>query len=102
MGQTIGPSSGLVGAGGSAVAPGVPVEGGGSTVVSHELIGVGRSATTPEVLTERGGSTAAPSKAREMSPSVWEQGQAQDSPARMSWSRKPGVRPQNIPTAQQH
>ena len=36
MGQTIGPSSGLVGAGGSAVAPGVPVEGGGSTAAPHD------------------------------------------------------------------
>ena len=36
-------------------------------------MGVGGSTTTPKVPTERGGSTAAPSEAREMSPSAREQ-----------------------------
>ena len=74
MGQTIGPSSGPVEAGGSAAAPVVPVEGGGSVAAPHELIGVGGSATALEVLTERGGSATTPSEAREMSPSAREQG----------------------------
>ena len=70
IGQTISPSSGLVGAGRSAVMLRVPVEGDSSTVVPHELMGAGGSAATPEVPTERGGSTAMPSEAREMSPSA--------------------------------
>ena len=64
MGQTIGPSSGPMGAGRSAATPGVPVE--------DRWMGGGGSATMPEVPTERGGSTTAPSEAREMSPSAQE------------------------------
>ena len=66
VGQTIGPSSGLVGAGESAATPGVPVE--------DRWMGGGGSTAAPEVSTERGGSATAPSKARETSPSAWEQG----------------------------
>jgi len=92
MGQTIGPSSGPVGASGSTATPGVPVEdrwmggggstaapevsteGGGTIAAPHEPIGAGGSAATPEAPTERGGSTAMPSEARETSPSAPEQG----------------------------
>ena len=73
-GQTVGPSLGPVGADGSAAAPGVLVEGGGSTTVPHELIGVDGFVAVPEVLTERDGSTVVPSEAREMSPLAREQG----------------------------
>ena len=72
MSQTISLSSGLVGVGGSAAAPGVPVEGGGSTAVPHELIGVGGPTAAPEVPIERGGSAAVPLEARETSPSTRE------------------------------
>ena len=74
MGQIVGPSSGPVGAGRSAAASRVPVEGGVSTAAPHELIGAGESAAMPEAPTEGGGSAAVPSKAREMSPSAREQG----------------------------
>ena len=74
MGQTIGPSSGPVGAGRSAAPPRVSVEGGSSTAAPHELIGAGGSTAVPEVLTERGGSTAVPLETRETSPSAQEQG----------------------------
>ena len=74
VGQIVGPSSEPVGVDGSTTAPGVPVEGGGSTVAPHELIGVDRSTTASEVLIERGGSTTIPSEARVMGPSTWEQG----------------------------
>ena len=99
-GQTIGPSSGpvgadgstavlgvlvegggstaaphkLIGAGGSAAMPGVPVEGDGSTAMPHELMGAGGFVATLEVPTERGGSTAVPSEIREVRPSAQEQG----------------------------
>ena len=73
MGQTIGPSSGLVAVGGSDATPGVPVE--------DRQMGGGGSTAAPEVPTERGGSTAAPSEARETSPPAREQG------AGSKWSR---------------
>ena len=81
MGQNIVPSSGLVGASGSATEPGVPVEGGGSTVMTHELIGAGGYATMLEARTVRGGSATAPLEARGTSPSTQEQG------AGSKWSR---------------
>ena len=49
VGQTVGPSSGPVGADGSAATPRVPMEGGGATDAPHELIGAGGSATMPGV-----------------------------------------------------
>ena len=73
-GQTIGLSSGPVGADGSAAAPGVPVERGGSTTAPQELIGAGGSAATPKAPIERGSFTVAPLEAWEMSPSAREQG----------------------------
>jgi len=103
-GQTIGPSSGPVGAGGSAASPGVPAEdrwmGGGGSVVAPELIGPGRPAATPEVPIERGGSAATPSEIREMSPPTREQGAGSKRSCPDELIRGPGVRPQNVPTAQ--
>ena len=92
VGQIIGPSSGMVGAGGSTAtpevlaedrwmgggrstaAPKVLMEGGGSAATPHEPMRAGGSAATPEVSTERGGSAATPSKIRETSPAAREQG----------------------------
>ena len=51
-GQTIGPSSGPVGADGSTAVLGVLVEGGGSTAAPHKLIGAGGSAAMPGVPVE--------------------------------------------------
>ena len=58
----------------STIAPGVPVEGDGSTAMPHELMGAGGFVATLEVPTERGGSTAVPLETRETSPSAQEQG----------------------------
>ena len=87
MGQTIGLSSGPVGAGGSAATPGVPaedrwtggggtaapevlMEGGGSAAAPHELMGPGGSTAMPEVSTERGGSATMPEVSTERDNSV--------------------------------
>ena len=59
VGRTIGPSTGLVGAGESAAPPGVPPE--------DRWMGDGSDAA-PEASTERGGSIAVPSEIREASP----------------------------------
>ena len=119
MGQTIGPSSGLVGTGGSATVPGVLMEdrwmgGGGYAAAPHELIGAGGSVAAPDKLigaggsaavpeepTEGGGPPTMPSEVRETSPSAREQGYARNSSVQASGSKNLGVHPQNVPTAQQ-
>ena len=52
MGQTIGPSSRPVGAGGSTAAPEVPPEGSGPTTALQEVVEACRSAAAPEVPVE--------------------------------------------------
>lgn len=51
-----------------------PVETGQTIGPSSGPVGEGGSTTAPVVLTERGGSAAAPSEVREMSPSTRKQG----------------------------
>ena len=82
-------------AGGSTASHGVPAE-------DRWMGESGSASADPEVMVERGGPGAAPHEVREMSPLPQSRGQAQNGPAQTSWSRKLGVRPQNIPTAQQH
>jgi len=118
VGQTFGPSPGLVGASGSTATPGVPVEdrwmrrggsatvpkvlmeGKDSTAAPHELMGAGGSAATPEASTERGGSVAMPFEIREMSPPAREQGAGSKRSSRDKSGQGSGVHPQNVLTAQ--
>ena len=60
VGQIVGPSSELVGAGGSTVVSEVLAEGGGPAATPEEPAGVGGSSTMPEVLVEGVGFVAAP------------------------------------------
>jgi len=87
--------------GGSDATPRELMEGGSSVAAPHEPTEGGGSVAAPHEPMEGSGPVAAPSETRETSPPASEQeGQARNGPAHMSWSRGPGVRPQNVPAAQ--
>ena len=89
---------------GSGAAPHETMEGSGSgaapgsDAAPREAMEGSSSGAAPHETMEGSGSGAAP---HEVSPLPRSRGQARNGPAQMTWSRDLGVRPQNVPTAQQ-